>query len=99
MSKHKMSKGREFTGAYDMNGKKIHVGDFLEYCNIAPITSIIYRSIVKKQGNKYTFVMEGGRVPLIVGEQTPYTINRGNIDHVDQKYLKSNSPYDNVHLD
>lgn len=78
MSKHDFNKGREFTGSYDMNGKKIFVGDLLEYENMAPIVSVTHRSVVIKQNGRYTYEGDFERVPLVVGDHTPYTINYGN---------------------
>ena len=75
--KHKFNKNREFTGSFDMNHKRIYVGDLVEYCNIASIASQLFRSVVQKDGDAYTIMFEGGRGKLTSGEDTPYTINYG----------------------
>lgn len=86
MNKNKRNKGREYTGSTDMNGRKIYVGDFVEYCNTAPIVSILHRSVVQKVSDHYTMVFDGGRANMHAG-RLAYTINRGEFSHVDPKLL------------
>lgn len=95
MTKHKFNRGREFTGAYDMNHRKIYLGDFVEYSNTAPITSIEHRSVVLKQGGVYTYQVEAGRTELEVGKDQYYVLNLGDPTrpHFDKELFKSEPPF------
>ncbi|KRM93547.1 hypothetical protein FC56_GL000260 [Lentilactobacillus senioris DSM 24302 = JCM 17472] len=97
MAKNKRNKGRTYTGSTDMNGRKIYVGDFVEYCNTAPIVSMLYRSVVQEKDGSYTMVFEGGRSKMIPG-RIPYTINYGEFSRVDPNLLTTDRKYTFIEL-